>query len=133
MFEHIIFYDHECPLCHRSVKHIIDIDVHKRFLFAPLKGETAKKYLTGPQSKLKNINSMVLLENYDSTHRQFWVRSKAVFRTYWLTGNGWGLVGILSFLPAVIGDPIYAFFASHRHQFKLRMKDDPGPKDRLLP
>lgn len=133
MYEHLIFFDGECPFCHRSVRHIIEIDVHKRFLFAPLSGISAREILIGPQAHLKGANSLVLVENYDSTDRKFWVESRAVLRIYWLIGNGWGLIGIFSFLPAFIGDFIYRWFAAHRHQFKLKMPEDPGPKERFLP
>ncbi len=133
MYEHLIFFDGECPFCHRAVRHIIEIDVAHHFLFAPLNGETARDILTGPQAPLKKANSLVLVENYQSTERQFWVRSKAVLRTYWLTGNGWGLIGIFSFLPAFLGDWIYRWLAAHRHQFKLKISQEPGPKGRFLP
>lgn len=133
MNEHIIFFDDECPFCHRSVRHIIEIDVDHHFLFAPLEGETAKDFLIGPQESLKRANSLVLVENYDSTARQFWVRSRAIFRIYWLVGRGWGLVGILSFLPGFLGDAIYRWLAAHRHQFKLKIPEAPGPKERFLP
>ncbi len=132
MYEHLIFFDGECPFCHRSVRHIIDIDVHKHFLFAPLNGETARAILVGPQAVLKKANSLVLVENYQSTDRKFWIESRAVLRIYWLVG-GWGLIGIFSFLPGFIGDFIYRWVAAHRHQFKLRIPDQPGPKDRFLP
>lgn len=133
MYEHLIFFDGECPFCHRSVRHIIEIDVHKRFLFAPLSGMTAQEMLTGPQGYLKKANSLVLVEDYQSTERKFWIESKAILRIYWLTGNGWGLLGIFSFFPSFIGDFIYRWFAAHRHQFKLKMPDEPGPKNRFLP
>jgi predicted DCC family thiol-disulfide oxidoreductase YuxK len=132
MREHLIFFDGECPLCHKAVRHIIDIDVHKHFLFAPLKGQTAEEILSGPQKSLKLAKSLVLVENYDSTDRKFWIESKAVLRIYWLVG-GWGLIGIFCFVPSFIGDPIYRFFAAHRHQFKLKMPEIPGPRDRFLP
>lgn len=132
MYEHLIFFDGECPFCHRSVRHIIEIDEQKRFLFAPLKSQTADQILSGPQKSLKAAKSLVLVENYDSTDRKFWIESKAVLRIYWLVG-GWGLIGIFCFLPSFIGDPIYRFFAAHRHQFKLKMPESPGPKDRFLP
>ena len=132
MYEHLVFFDGDCPLCHRAVRHILEIDVGKRFLFAPLNGETAQKILIGPQAPLKKANSLVLAENYRSTERGFWIRSKAVLRIYWLTGDGWGLIGIFSFLPGFIGDLFYRWFAAHRHQFKLQMPQE-GPKDRFLP
>ncbi len=132
MYEHLIFFDGECPLCHRSVRHIIEIDVHKRFVFAPLKGETADQILIGPQALLKKANSLVLAESYQSTDRKFWIESRAVLRIYWLVG-GWGIIGIFSFLPGFLGDPIYRWFAAHRHQFKLNIPEQPGPKERFLP
>ncbi len=132
MYEHLIFFDDECPFCHRSIQHIIDIDTHQRFVFAPLTGNTASDILIGPQEKLKRANSLVLVENYQSTERNFWVRSKAIFRIYWLVGNGWGLLGVLSFLPGFVGDPLYRWFAAHRHQFKMPMPKGPIPKDRFF-
>jgi predicted DCC family thiol-disulfide oxidoreductase YuxK len=132
MHEHLIFFDGECPLCHRAVRHILEIDVNKRFVFAPLNGETAGDILIGPQAPLRSANSIVLVENYQSTSRKFWIRSRAILRVYWLNGNGWGLYGILSFLPGWFGDFFYSWVAFHRHQFKLKMPADPGPKDRFL-
>ncbi len=133
MNDHLVFFDDECPLCHKAVRHIIEIDEHKRFLFAPLRGETARGILAGPQKSLKSSNSLVLAENYQSTERRFWIRSHAIFRIYWLAGNGWGLVGILSFLPRWLGDFFYHWVAAHRHQFKLQIPETITPADRFLP
>ena|SRR5262245_58318945 len=133
MNDHIVFFDDECPFCHKAVFHIIEIDQGKKFLFAPLKGETAKEVLSGPQKPLLSINSLVLAENYQSTERRFWIRSHAIFRIYWLVGDGWGLVGILCFLPSWLGDFLYNWFAAHRHQFKLRIPEPIEPRDRFLP
>jgi len=133
MHDHIVFFDNECPFCHKAVSHIIDIDREKRFAFAPLKGETAEEILTGPQKVLKNANSLIVVENYASTERRFWTRSHAIFRIYWLAGSGWGLLGIFSFLPRWCGDFFYDWFAAHRHQFKLKIPNQPGPSNRFLP
>lgn len=133
MNDHIVFFDGECPFCHKAVRHIIEIDEKKEIVFAPLKGETARQILTGPQAELLKANSIVLAENYRSTERRFWIRSHAIFRIYWIIKNGWQLVGILSFLPRCIGDFFYNWFAAHRHQFKLKIPEMPGPNDRFLP
>lgn len=133
MYEHLIFFDGQCPLCHRMVRHVIDIDVNHHFVFAPLNGETAEDILVGPQAELKNANSMILVEDYQSTGRKFWIRSRSILRVYWLVGNGWGLLGILSFLPNFFGDLIYRHLALHRHQFKLKMPKSPVPNERFLP
>lgn len=133
MYEHLIFYDADCPLCHRAVQQILDIDVHRHIAFAPLTGEAAADILIGPQAALLKANSLVLVEDYQSTDRKFWIRSKAVLRTYWLVGNGWGLVGILSFFPSFIGDALYRWLAVHRHQFKLKMPPHSVEEGRFLP
>lgn len=133
MHEHLIFFDHECPWCHKAVRHIIEIDVHKHFVFAPLNGNTADNILIGPNAHLRKANSIVLVEDYESTSRKFWIRSKAILRIYLLNGNGWGIIGILGFLPSFIIDPFYRWFAEHRHHFKLKIPDKAGPQDRFLP
>ena len=133
MREHLIFFDSECPWCHKSVRHIIENDVYKRFVFAPLNGDTADDILIGPNAHLRKANSVILVENYESTSRKLWIRSKAIFRIYWLNGNGWGIVGILFFLPSFLIDPFYRWFAEHRHRFKLRISEKAGPQDRFLP
>lgn len=132
MADHLIFFDAECPFCCRAVKHVLEIDVNQRFLFAPLNGETAAEVLTGPQRPLAFANSLVLAENFRSTERRFWIRSRAICRIHWLAGNGWGLIGIFSFLPNWIGDFFYNWLAAHRHQFKLKMPGELGPRERFL-
>jgi hypothetical protein len=32
-----------------------------------------------------------------------------------------------------LGDFFYRWFAAHRHQFKLKLPEEPGPQDRFLP
>ncbi len=133
MAENIVFFDGECPLCHRAVRHIIEIDQDRKINFAPLSGETARKILSGPQESLTQAQSLVFVENVHSTQRQFYVRSRAIFRIYWVVGHGWGLLGILSFLPCWLTDLLYRWVAAHRHQFRLRIPTQPGPQDRFLP
>lgn len=131
--EHLIFFDHECPLCHRAVRRLIELDTDELFLFAPLNGKTAQDILIGPQKPLTRANSLILAEHYQSTMRKFWVRARALLRVYWLLGQGWELIGILSFLPAKLVDPFYRWMANHRHQFKLKISEKPGPASRFLP
>ncbi len=131
---HLIFFDSDCPFCHKSVRYIANLDHKKQFIFAPLNGETAKNVLSGPQTPLRHLNSLILVENYQSTMRNFWSRSRAIFRIYWLIGGIWAILGLLSLLPGWLGsDLLYRLFAAHRHQFKLKIPTDPIPKERLLP
>lgn len=133
MSEHLIFYDHECPLCQKAVKHIINIDRNKQFKFAPLKGKTATEILQGPLQRYGEMDSMVLMENYASTKRKISARSKASLRIYWLIGEKWRLIGALSYLPGWTADFLYSKLAQHRHQFKIQPMKSSGPSDRFLP
>ncbi len=132
MAKHVIFYDGECVLCHRAVQYLIDLDAEKLFAFAPLNGKTAADVLTGPNTCYANANSLVLVEDYQSTNREFWIRSKAIFRVYWLLGGAWNALGWLCFVPGNLGDVFYRWAANHRHQFKFKGGSDLGPKDRFL-
>lgn len=130
MKQHLVLFDKECPLCHRAVQYLIRLDKNHELVFAPLNGTTAKGILTGRHTGLKKANSLVLVENFESPHRRFWLRSKAIFRIYQLIGKKW--LGLLFYLPSWMGDWFYKRVAEHRHQFKLKMKElEPG--DRFLP
>ncbi len=131
--DHLLFFDHECPFCVRSVRQMIQQDVEHKFAFAPLRGETAKEVLSGPQSFLKKANSLVVVENWQSTDRKFWTKSRAMLRVYWLLGGQWKLFGCFSFFPRFLGDFIYDQVSAHRHQFRLRPDQEIGPEDRFLP
>ena len=133
MGKHIVFFDGECPFCHRSVRYLIGIDKEKKLIFAPLGGQTAKEVLSGPQKPLTRAQSIVLVENYQSDEREFYIRSRAIYRIYWIVGGKYKLLGLLSFLPCWISDFFYRQLAAHRHQFKLPMPEEPGPQDRFLP
>lgn len=130
---HLIFFDDRCPYCHRSVRYLIEIDTTKKLQFASFRGNTAKEILTGPLAYLRKGNSLVLAELYQSTERQFYSHFHALLRAHWICGNGWGLVGIFSFLPKQLGNFFYNAFAAHRHQFTLEIPELPGPQDRFLP
>jgi predicted DCC family thiol-disulfide oxidoreductase YuxK len=132
MDEHLVFFDPECPFCHKAVEYIISIDPERRFVFASLYGQIARDVLSGPQKPLLHANSIVLVENFRSTEREFWIRSQAILRIYWLLGGKRKVIGSLCFVPSWLGDLIYRYVAAHRHQFKLKISKAPGSKDRFL-
>jgi predicted DCC family thiol-disulfide oxidoreductase YuxK len=132
MHEHLILFDPECPFCHKEVKRILEIDVNKHFLFAPVHGEMSKDILSGPQKHLAQGNGLIVVENYLSTNREFWIRSQAIYRAYWLVGDGWELSGLLCFIPNFLGDFLFRKRGVHRHQFKIKIGENPIPQDRIL-
>jgi predicted DCC family thiol-disulfide oxidoreductase YuxK len=113
----IIFFDDGCPLCLRSVRFILDIDGKQRFLFAPLQGKTALQSLSLKPGNLLAQNSLVLLENPNTSQEKVFLRAKAVARILWLVGGWWKLLGWLCWIPFV-PDLAYRLIAHHRHSLK---------------
>ena len=131
MREHLIFYDGDCSVCHRGVLRILKEDENELFVFAPLEGETAKEILIGPNAHYVQEDSLVLVESFESDERRFWIRSKAVFRIYWLMGSRW--IGWLCFLPAWMGDWAYRLVAKHRHRLCFGWERPEFQSNRFLP
>lgn len=129
-FKHLILFDDTCPLCHKAVTHIISIDKKKLFLFSPLIGKTAASVLKGKQATFIKKNTLVLIENYQTSSR-ISIRSKAIFRIYSYIGRGYRLLGLLAFCP-ILFDPIYRLIAYHRHKLK-KQKGSNIDKDRYVP
>lgn len=131
MPKHLVLFDGECAFCNRSVRHLLQIDRTHCLVFAPLQGKTAQEILVGSRASLRNSDSLVLVENYRSSPRHFWIRSQAVLRIYWLIGGVWKVPGLFSFLPSFLGDFVYRFVARNRHRIGSSLQE--LPSDRLLP
>ncbi len=131
MKKHLIFYDGDCAFCHKAVLQIIKEDEKTLFLFSSLEGETAQEILVGPKARYAKEDSLVLVESFRSDRRRFWLRSKAVFRIYWLMGSYW--IGWLCFLPAWIGDWAYRLISKHRHRLHFGWERPEFQSDRFLP
>ncbi|MBA3721014.1 MAG: DUF393 domain-containing protein [Parachlamydiaceae bacterium] len=133
---HLVFYDGECGLCDQVVQFLLKVDKGRQFVFAPLQGITAAKYILELPSELKNVDSIILIENYKSESSEIYVLSKAVFKICWLLGGFWTIIGCLSFLPSFLFDWGYRLVARNRHH--LFSKDQcflprANDKERFLP
>lgn len=108
MKQHIIFFDHTCPLCQKSVRRIQEMDARHIFEFYPLNSEKAKELLA---PEFLKGDTMVLLEN----QKTVWVRSKAIFRILKLLEGKWAWLGFLAYVPGL--DLFYRIVAHNRHLF----------------
>ncbi len=124
MIYSIVFFDQHCPLCRRTINFLGRHDKQKRFHFAPLDGKTAKDTFVGPLASLRDLNTVILIEQPSG---KIWIRGRGVFRVLWLLGGLWRLLGWLYQMPFV--DRIYKFIAKHRK----RGGDLPPLSVRLLP
>ena len=131
--KHVIFYDGECPLCNRAVRFVLSVDRDQKFYFAPLKGKTAENKLSHFFLKNPELDTLVLLQNYETTDEKLLIEGKGALRILWLLGSKYAWAGWLSFLPSFLFDPFYRLIA--RYRFKLFSGRTPitQPSNRFLP
>jgi len=113
---HLLFYDGTCGLCDRAVQFVLKVDKKKQFVFAPLLGETASRYLKKLSPEIRFSDSLVLIQDYQSATPTITLFAKGAFRIAWLLGWPWLLIGWLSFLPGVLFDWAYLLIARYRHR-----------------
>jgi predicted DCC family thiol-disulfide oxidoreductase YuxK len=133
---HLVFYDGQCGLCDQIVQFLLKSDKHGIFSFAPLQGITANKVLNKLPKEYRSLDSLILVENYQSPNQKFFILGKGALRILWLLGGSWTILGSLSFLPAIIYDWAYRLIAKNRHRlFKQTQCVVPDPKlmGRFLP
>lgn len=133
---HLVFYDGNCGLCDHVVQFVFTADKKHLFVFAPLQGETASKYLKNLSPEIRFSDSLILIENYQSPYPRVYILAKGALRIGWLLGWPWFLFGWLSFLPGWLFDWAYRFVASHRHRFfpsDTCFIPPANQKDRFLP
>ena len=114
MAEHLVFYDGECGLCDRVVQRLLRWDKKKILAFAPLHGTTAQKLLRDLPSDQKTVDSMIFIEQYQSSKRVVYTQGKAAFRIAWLMGGWWKALGWLFFLPSWLYNWGYNLIARNR-------------------
>lgn len=127
---HIMLYDGECGLCDRAVQTLLKIDDKELFAFAPLQGPTAALLLAKFPPLPKDVDSVVLIEDFHTAHPKQYIRGKAVFRALWLEGGWWTFLGWPYFLPAWMYDWAYKIVARNRYRMVAQRCVLPLPSER---
>jgi predicted DCC family thiol-disulfide oxidoreductase YuxK len=133
---HLVFYDGQCGLCDRIVQFLLKTDKRQQFVFAPLQGSTAAVVLKDLPSEMKQVDSLILVENFQTPQEKFYVLGKGAFRICWLLGGAWSLLGWISFLPGWLYNWGYRLVARNRQRFFKQdrcLLPDPSAKHRFLP
>lgn len=112
----IVFYDGQCGLCDYVVQWLLEADKKQQFLFAPLQGMTAQRLLSRLPPEAKEADSLIFIENAESSNPQYYLYGKAALRICWHLGGFWALLGWISFLPSVLYDWAYRLVARNRHK-----------------
>lgn len=131
----IIFFDGVCNLCNLAVDLVIKHDPNRKFLFAPLQGETAKAMLPEGVGKTMSKDgedqwSMVLLDG-----QGYYERSQAAL----LVGKHLnGPISIMArlglIMPLFLGDFVYRWIAANRYKIfgKKETCRLPTPEEQAL-
>ena len=114
--KHLVFYDGQCGLCDRVVQWILQHDKKDAFVFAPLQGLTAKETLKNLPPEQKQLDTLILIENYGSDDSKMYMLGKGAFRICWLMGSPWSIPGAISFLPGWLYNWGYRIVAANRHR-----------------
>lgn len=116
----IVFYDGVCVLCSGAVHFIIRHDRRRRFLFAPLQGDTAKHMMVRrPDITIADPpSSIVYVRDFETSGEKARQLSSAVLHIMKDLGGGWFLLGcVLMLVPRIIRDPLYRLVAAHRYRW----------------
>ena len=107
----VIFFDDVCVMCNGFVDLLLRVDRRQRFLFAPLRGETAGKLLP-PLPEDASKWSMVYVDEA-GIHDE----SDASLEVYRRLGGVWSLFSLARFVPRVIRNSVYRVIAKNRYRW----------------
>lgn len=112
--KHLILYDGYCNLCHSLVVCILNKDKKGVFFFAPLQGTTAKMVFQTLPSLYVQLDSLILVENYQTHVQKVWIKGKAVLRISGLLGGWYLTFSWMALLPGFVVNPFYMVIAKRR-------------------
>lgn len=128
----LVFFDGVCHLCQGTVKFMLKHDRKRLFAFAPLQGETAKKYLNPAVAEIAEPDSVIVWDRGKKLER-----AAAVFHILRYLPWPWKLLSVFRFLPSFVSDPLYRFVARNRYRWFGRsescMIPKPEWKEQFLP
>jgi predicted DCC family thiol-disulfide oxidoreductase YuxK len=103
-----LYFDGVCTLCNNTVDYFIAHDSNKRFRYASLQGNQAKKL----PDEFKGLNTVVL-----EYRGHFYTKSHAILLALYLLGRPYSLLFIFRFIPSIFSDAIYDKIAHKRYQW----------------
>lgn len=116
----IILFDGICNLCNSSVRFILKHDTREKFLFTSLQSDASKKLLLHLNYKIREMNSILLVEN-----GQIHEKSDAVLKIAAGLRFPWSLAISFRILPQKLRDKLYDYVAKNRYRWF-------GKKDRCV-
>ncbi len=108
----VILFDGICNLCNSSVRFVLERDKEEQFLFSSLQSDASKKLLLHLNYKIRQMNSILLVEN-----GQIHEKSEAVLKISARLRFPWNLLQVFRIVPVALRDRIYDFVAKNRYRW----------------
>jgi predicted DCC family thiol-disulfide oxidoreductase YuxK len=133
----IVFYDGVCGLCNRLVQFLLKHDKDGRLRFASLQSEFAEKVLRRHGIDPKDLDTVHVVENYDTPEEHVLQRSDAILRAGRALGGFWAASATAGrIVPRPLRDLFYRFVARNRYRmfgkYDTCMLPDPNQRSRFL-
>ena len=113
----LVFYDGVCALCNGTVTFLLERDRAGIFRFAPLQGELAAEVLPKYGIAPRDLDSIVVIEDWNGPGERALTRSRGVLHALGLLGGRWrSLARMGSAVPAGIADLVYRAVARIRYR-----------------
>ncbi|HSY61171.1 MAG TPA: thiol-disulfide oxidoreductase DCC family protein [Cytophaga sp.] len=113
----LVLFDGICHFCNNSVNFIIDCDPEKKFVFAPLQSELAKKLLEQFGEETIKIDTIILIQ-----HNKLYKRSRAALEIVKQLNGLWSLCYVFIIIPGFIRDIVYNIIAKNRYKWFGQME-----------
>lgn len=108
--KYYIFFDAECPFCHRSMIWILKNDKKDIFRFISLNSHWGQNFLSERNLPTQNIDTIYLWKP-----KSFYLKkSQAVENIALLLGGKYQFLAQINFIPTFIMDKIYDLIAKNR-------------------
>lgn len=122
----VLLYDGVCGICNRSVQSILRFDRHGTLRFAALESDFAQAVIER-HPELRDIDSMVFVENPGRSDERIDVRSAAALRVLSYLGGPFRLLLAARIIPAGLRDWLYDRLAAVRYRWFGRYDTCPIP------
>jgi len=112
----IVLYDGLCGMCDGVVQFLLRHDQKDAFRFAPQQGEAARQILARHALDSAAIETICVIENYNSPQERVYTKSDAALRIADSLGGIWSLTLAARLLPRFLRDACYDVIARNRYR-----------------
>jgi predicted DCC family thiol-disulfide oxidoreductase YuxK len=132
----LILYDGVCGLCNRLNQFLLKRDHHDLLLFASLQSNLGRKILDRHGADPTDLDTVYVVENFDTSSERLFERSEAVLRVVSKLGGVWKIASAGKVVPGPFRDLLYKLVAQNRYRvfgkFDTCMMPEPKHRKKFL-